>query len=206
MSPSARLVVATGNRGKLREIARSLEGLPLEVVSLDQFPGFCPAEETGTTFLENARLKAQAAASFTGLPSLADDSGLEVDALGGAPGVFSSRYGGREGDDAANIARLLRELEGVPEEMRGARFVCTLVLAHPDGRWVFLEGVCRGRIALDPRGSSGFGYDPVFIPEGMDRTMAQLTVEEKNALSHRGKAMRALREMLERGEPPWLWE
>ena len=201
-----RLFLATRNRGKLREITRILEGLPLEVVGLGEFPDFPPVEETGETFLENALLKARAAASFTGLPSLADDSGLEVDALRGAPGVMSSRYAGKEGDDAANVARLLREMEGIPEKRRGARFVCVLVLAHPDGRWVSLEGTCRGRIATSPRGTGGFGYDPVFIPEGMDRTMAQLSLEEKNALSHRGAALRALREMLEKREPSWLWE
>lgn len=206
MKNGVKLVIATRNRGKLREIAALLKGLPLEVVGLEEFPGFPGAEEIGSTFLENALIKAQAASSFTGLPSLADDSGLEVEALGGAPGVISSRYGGREGDDAANIARLLREMEGIPEERRGARFVCVLVLAHPDGRWVFLEGTCRGRIARAPRGAEGFGYDPVFVPEGREETMAQLSLEEKNSLSHRGKALRALREMLERKEPPWLWE
>lgn len=202
----ARLLVATRNRGKLREIVSYLEDLPLEIMGLGDFPDLPSVEETGSTFLENARTKALAAASRTGVPSLADDSGLEVEALGGAPGVISSRYGGREGDDAANIARLLREMEGVPEERRGARFVCVLVLAHPDGRWVSLEGTCPGRIAEAPRGKRGFGYDPVFIPEGLDRTMAQLSLEEKNSLSHRGRALRALSEMLRRGEPVWFWE
>ncbi len=201
-----KLLVATRNRGKLREIVHFLQDLPIEIEGLEVFPELPPVEETGSTFLENARTKALSVALQTGLPSLADDSGLEVEALGGAPGVISSRYGGREGDDAANIARLLREMEGLPEESRRARFVCVLVLAHPDGLWVSVEGVCPGRIAEAPRGTGGFGYDPVFVPEGLERTMAQLSLEEKNSLSHRGRALRALRELLERGEPSWFWE
>jgi XTP/dITP diphosphohydrolase len=200
-----RLAVATRNQGKIREIGEALRGLPLHLITWEEFPGWRVPEEKGKTFEENALEKAESLAGFSGLPSLADDSGLEVEALGGAPGVASAHYAGRHGDDAANIARLLRELEGIPEEERQARFVCVLALVGPRGERFLVREECEGRITGEPRGEGGFGYDPVFVPRGYSRTMAELSLEEKNSLSHRGKALRRLRELLERGEPSWLF-
>lgn len=200
-----RLALATRNRGKIIEISRFLSGLSLCLLTCDDFPEWPVPEEKGGTFEENALEKAESLALFSGLPSLADDSGLEVDALGGAPGVESAHYAGKHGDDAANISRLLREMEGVPEKDRGARFVCVLALAGPRGERLLLRETCEGMIAEAPRGGGGFGYDPVFVPRGETRTMAELSLEEKNALSHRGKALRRLRELLESGEPAWLF-
>ncbi len=200
-----RLAVATRNAGKIREIRKALEGLPLRLLTCEDFPDWPVPEEEGSTFEENALEKAESLARFSGLPSLADDSGLEVDALDGAPGVSSAYYAGRHGDDAGNVARLLTEMEGIPSEGRGARFVCVLALAGPRGERRLIRETCEGRIAEEPRGEGGFGYDPVFVPRGHSRTMAELTLEEKNALSHRGKALRRLRELLERGEPTWLF-
>lgn len=193
-----RLLVASGNRRKAAEIAAILGGgAPgrLEVLTLADFPGLELPEETGATFLENARIKARAGAAGSGLPTLGEDSGLSVDALGGAPGVLSARYA--EGDDAARWSKLLQELRGVPAGGRTARFVCAAVLALPDGREISSEGVCEGEIALAPRGEGGFGYDPVFLlPDG--RTMAELTSEEKAAISHRGKALRSIGDNVEK--------
>jgi XTP/dITP diphosphohydrolase len=180
-----RLLVATGNRGKLKEF-RALLPRPLELLSLTDV-GLESPPETGTTFAENARLKARAAARQSGLIALADDSGLEVDALGGAPGLHSARYAGEGGDDQANREKLLAALTGVPFAQRGARFRCVLVVATPDGQEVESEGVCEGSIAFSPSGEHGFGYDPLFVfPDG--RTMAQLLPDEKNAKSHRARA------------------
>lgn len=204
MSP-ARLVLATGNRGKIGEIAQALSGLDLDILTKDDFRHWPALEEEGDTFEDNAAAKATALARWAGLPALADDSGLEVEALGGAPGVDSALYAGTHGDDAANIARLLREMEGVPPRGRGARFVCVLVLASPDGRRVEIRETCEGAVAPAPRGELGFGYDPVFVPAGEERTLAEMPLEEKNAVSHRGKALRRLRSLLERGEPYWLF-
>jgi XTP/dITP diphosphohydrolase len=200
-----RLVLASGNQGKIREIRQVLEGLPLEIFTYDDFEEWPLLEEKGSTFEENAVAKATLLSRWAGLPALADDSGLEVDELGGAPGVISALYAGEHGNDAANIARLLREMEGVPEERRGARFVCVLALASPRGERLLVRETCRGLLAEAPQGELGFGYDPVFIPEGMERTMAELPLEEKNAISHRGKALRRLRRLLESGEPSWLF-
>lgn len=200
-----RLAVATRNRGKIREIKEVLHGLPIRLLTCDDFPGWPVPEEKGSTFEENALEKAESLALFSGLPSLADDSGLEVEALGGAPGVTSAHYAGKHGDDAANIARLLRELEGIPSQERNARFVCVLALAGPRGEKLLLREDCEGWITGEPRGEGGFGYDPVFVPRGYSRTMAELSLEEKNAVSHRGKALRRLRSLLERGEPGWLF-
>jgi XTP/dITP diphosphohydrolase len=187
-----RLLVATGNRGKAAEAAAILgegAGERLEVLTLADFPGLTPPEETGATFLENARIKARAGAAGSGLPTIGEDSGLAVDALGGAPGVLSARYA--EGDDRARCEKLLREMAGVPASLRSARFVCAAVLALPDGREESAEGFCEGAIAPVPLGAGGFGYDPVFLlPDG--RTMAELAPEEKNAISHRGRALRRL--------------
>ncbi|NPV60196.1 MAG: XTP/dITP diphosphatase [Actinobacteria bacterium] len=201
----ARLALATGNRGKAREIAEVLDGLELDILTRDDFDEWPDLEETGKTFEENAVAKALELSRWSGLPALADDSGLEVEALGGAPGVDSAIYAGTHGNDAANVARLLRELEGIPQRERGARFVCVLALASPAGDTVLVRETCEGAVSEAPRGDKGFGYDPVFIPAGMSRTMAELTLEEKNAVSHRGKALRRLRALLEAGEPAWLF-
>jgi XTP/dITP diphosphohydrolase len=200
-----KLVLATRNRGKIREMKELLQDLPLSVLTWEDVEGWPVAEEKGSTFEENALAKAREAARWTGMPSLADDSGLVVDALGGEPGVHSALYAGVHGDDVANIARLLREMEGVPSAERTARFVCVLALADPGGKTLLVRETCEGAVADRPRGRGGFGYDPVFIPHGETRTMAELSPEEKNALSHRGKALRRLRELLERGEPAWLF-
>ncbi len=181
------LVVATRNAGKKRELEASLAPLGYELLTLEEV-GAGEVEETGDTFLENAELKARAALQASGVAVLADDSGLEVDALGGAPGVHSARYAGVAHDDCANNARLLRELAGV--EDRTARFRCTLVYLEPGGRRIVVDGTCEGRIADAPRGNGGFGYDPLFLVD--DRTMAELSAEEKNSCSHRGRALAEL--------------
>ena len=187
-----RLLVASKNPRKLAEMLRILDGLPIELVSLADLPEVADVEETGATFAENAALKAEAFARAAGLPAVADDSGLEVDALGGAPGVHSARYAGRHGDDAANIAKLLAELEAVPPDRCTARFRCCIAVADDRGVLATLEGACEGTIVRDPAGENGFGYDPVFLPaDGDARTMAQRTAEEKDAISHRGAALRA---------------
>ena len=181
-----RLLLATRNAHKLAEIRAMLPGVDL--VGTDAFPGVPDPAETGATFEENARIKAEAWRDATGLPALADDSGLEVEALGGAPGVLSARYAGTHGDTAANNAKLLRALEGVPAERRGARFVCALALALPGGATRTLRGECRGRIVEAGRGAGGFGYDPLFVPEGEALTFGELPVETKARLSHRARA------------------
>jgi XTP/dITP diphosphohydrolase len=187
-----RLLLASGNRKKAAEIAAILAdvtGARFEVLTLADFPGLESPEETGTSFLENARIKALAGASGSGLPTIGEDSGLAVDALGGGPGIFSARYA--EGGDGARCEKLLRELASVPPGQRAARYVCAAVLALPDGREESARGTCEGAIALAPRGTGGFGYDPVFLlPDG--RTMAELTPEQKAAISHRGRALQLL--------------
>jgi XTP/dITP diphosphohydrolase len=204
LSP-ARLVLATSNRGKIREISDLLSGLDIEVLTCGELDGWPTLEEKGDSFEENAASKAGELSRWAGMPALADDSGLEVEALGGEPGVRSARYAGVQGDDAANIARLLRELEGIPPERRGARFVCVLVLASPDGESIEIRETCEGSVTTAPRGERGFGYDPVFVPAGMEKTLAELPLGEKNAVSHRGKALRRLRALLESGEPQWVF-
>ena len=195
-----RIVVATGNRGKLAELDRILDGLPVELVPMDEL-GLASPVEDGDTFEANALIKARAAARATGLPALADDSGLEVDALGGAPGVRSARYAadedpGAQGDQANN-ARLVRELDGVPDAQRTARFVCAAALVAPDGREWTERGTMEGRIVDEPRGANGFGYDPHFVAEGETRTNGELSAEEKDARSHRGAAFGAVRPHVE---------
>ena len=194
-----RVVVATANRGKLAEIRAALDFTGWEFATATDL-GAEPldVEETGTTFEENARLKAHAYRAAFGLAALADDSGLEVDMLGGAPGVYSSRYaGGCCNSDADNNARLLMELEEVPAERRAARFRCAIVFADVDGTETVASGACEGTIGFEPRGEGGFGYDPLFWPDATPgRTMAELAMEEKNAVSHRGAALRVLAEML----------
>lgn len=183
------LLVATRNEGKAREFAALLGAAPLRVRSLADFPHAPEVEETGATFAENAALKARAYASATGLWTLADDSGLEVDALGGAPGVFSARYGGLA-TDAGRTARLLEELARTNDRARRARFVCVIALAlPPSDRLHLFEGTCEGRIARAPRGTHGFGYDPVFCPDGYRQTFGELPDETKANLSHRARAL-----------------
>ncbi len=189
------LVVATGNPGKVREL-QALIPAGFVLRSLVE-AGLSPVEETGMTFTENAALKALAAARGSGQLALADDSGLEVDALDGAPGIYSARYAGEPSNDAANIAKLLTALEGVSAAKRSARFRCAVALASPGGLIATADGRCEGAIGFAPHGDHGFGYDPVFVlPDG--RTMAQLPAREKNDISHRAQAIRALRPALER--------
>lgn len=180
------LLIATRNAHKLAEIREMLPGITLR--GTEAWPEAPDPEETGETFEANARIKAEAWCAATGLPALADDSGLEVEALGGEPGIRSARYAGVHGDTAANNAKLLRALEGVPQGGRGARFVCALALALPGQPTRTLRGVCVGRIADAPSGAGGFGYDPLFIPEGHSRSFADLPAEVKATLSHRAQA------------------
>ena len=192
-------VVATGNAGKLAEMRALLGDLPLALRGLADLPRIeLPPE--GDDYAENAVAKARAVALATGLPALGDDSGLEVDALGGRPGVHSARYGGPGRDDAARVALLLHELASVPEAQRSARFVCVVALVTPDGDSVTARGSCEGRILAAPRGEGGFGYDPVFAAEGRDVSLAELPADEKNRLSHRGRAVAALRAKLRAAE------
>jgi XTP/dITP diphosphohydrolase len=193
------LLLASANQGKLRELRAILEGLPVELVGLAEAGlGEPPeVEETGETFLENALLKGRAYAAWSGMAAVADDSGLEVDALGGAPGVRSARYAGPGASDQANLDKLLAALEGVPPERRTARFRCAAVLVDPDvGKW-HAEAAWEGRILDGPRGSGGFGYDPVFLPAGWQKTSAEVDQATKDAASHRGMAFRALRPAIE---------
>jgi XTP/dITP diphosphohydrolase len=191
------LVLASGNAGKLAELRPLLDGSGFTLRAQSEL-GVSDAEETGLTFVENALLKARHAARATGLPALADDSGLCVDALGGAPGLYSARYAGVHGDADRNIARLLREMEDVADDARGASFHCAIVvLRHAaDPRPLIVEGLWQGRILRAPRGSGGFGYDPVFLDEGSGLTAAQLPAATKNTISHRGRALAVLRERL----------
>jgi XTP/dITP diphosphohydrolase len=191
------LVFATRNRHKLRELEQLLTPLGYHAVALEALAPNAPeVEEDAPTFAGNAEKKARAALEATGLPSLADDSGLEVDALGGAPGVRSARYAGAGHDDRANNERLLREMAEVPDGQRAARFRCALALVTVDGKLHLAEGTCEGSILRAPRGSGGFGYDPLFRLAGAEQTMAELAAEEKNRVSHRARAMRRLSELL----------
>ncbi|TLQ45666.1 RdgB/HAM1 family non-canonical purine NTP pyrophosphatase [Streptomyces marianii] len=197
-----RLILATRNPGKITELRAILAdaGLSHELVGADAYPDLPDVKETGVTFAENALLKAHALAQATGLPAVADDSGLCVDVLGGAPGIFSARWSGTHGDDTANLELLLAQLSDITEEHRAAHFACAAALALPDGTERVVEGRLRGTLRHVPSGANGFGYDPILQPDGETRTCAQLSPEEKNAISHRGKAFRALvpvvREML----------
>jgi XTP/dITP diphosphohydrolase len=188
------LVLATRNQSKLRELARIL-GTEIRLVGLDAFPAAPDVPETGVTFEANALLKARAIATYTRLPSVADDSGLCVDALNGMPGVLSARWAGQYGGDKANLDLVLAQVSDVPDARLGARFVCAAALVVPaDGtalEWV-VTGEVEGRLIRAPRGSGGFGYDPIFQPDGFDQTTAEMTPEAKDAISHRGRAFRAL--------------
>ncbi len=190
MTDKPRLLVATSNPGKQREYRALLRDVPAEIVFPDELGITLKVEEDGATFRENAAKKAVALANASGLPALADDSGLEVDTLGGEPGVRSSRWAGEDADDPRRRAFLLDRLRGIPAP-RTARFVCVIAIASPGGEVQYAEGECRGEITLAERGANGFGYDPLFQPEGRSVTMAELTAEEKNALSHRARAARA---------------
>jgi XTP/dITP diphosphohydrolase len=186
-----RLVLATRNEGKLRELARIL-GTQARIAGLDEFPGAPDVAETGATFEANALLKARAIASYTRLPAVADDSGLCVDALNGMPGVLSARWAGQHGADKANLDLVLAQVADVPDARLGARFVCAAALAVPDGREWVVTGQVEGRLIRAPRGSGGFGYDPIFQADGFEETTAEMTPEAKDAISHRGRAFRAL--------------
>ena len=193
-----RLLLATRNAGKLAELQRLLESaVPgVEVLGLRDVPEYPEAPETGATFEENALLKAREAVRYTGLPAVADDSGLTVDSLNGMPGVLSARWSGRHGDDDANTALLLGQIADVPDERRGGAFVCAAALVTPEGTEHVLRAEWRGTVIRGKRGTNGFGYDPVFVPEGGDRSMAEMTRDEKAAISHRGRAARRLAAVL----------
>lgn len=186
------LLIATGNKNKVRELQEMLDSAKWQVKSLKDFPQVVMPPEDKPDFMGNAMVKAKAAADQTGLLTLADDSGLVVDALDGAPGVHSARYAGDGHDDEANNQKLLRELAGCPMEKRTARFVSCIALVTPDGRVESATGTCEGCIGLEKAGTEGFGYDPLFIVEGLGKTMAELTLKEKNAVSHRGKALKEI--------------
>jgi XTP/dITP diphosphohydrolase len=193
------LVLATRNSHKVAELRRILAdaGLDVELLDMSSFPQVPDVVETGITFAENALLKAHAVAAATGLPAVADDSGLCVDVLGGAPGVFSARWSGRHGDDAANVDLLLAQLADVADDRRSAHFACAAALAWPGGAGapaaeLLVEGRLQGTLLRQRRGLGGFGYDPIFLPEGFDRTTAEMSAPEKDAISHRGRAFREL--------------
>lgn len=188
-------IIATHNMKKRNELARILEPLGVEVLTAEQAGvELTDVEETGTTFEENARLKSESGCKETGMPCIGDDSGLVVDALGGAPGVYSARYAGDHGNDPANIALLLENMKDVPDEKRTARFMCTVCCTYPDGSEIVVSGTCEGKIGYEPKGDGGFGYDPIFMVG--DKSFAELTAEEKDRISHRGNALKALAEAL----------
>jgi len=189
-----RLVLASRNPHKVAELSRILAdcGLAVDLVGVDAFDNVPEVAETGQTFEENALLKAHAVAAATGLPAVADDSGLEVDALNGMPGVLSARWSGRHGDDAGNLRLVLGQLEDVPDQRRGAAFHCAAAVALPDGSALVAHGRWTGHLVRAPRGSNGFGYDPIFVPDGQGRTSAEMSPPEKDAESHRARALRAL--------------
>lgn len=189
-----RIVLATRNAHKLEELHRILDaaGLDVDLVGATEFPDLPDIPETESTFAGNALLKAREIARLTGLPAVADDSGLCIDALNGMPGILSARWSGRHGDDAANLRLVLGQLDDVPDRRRGAAFHCAAAIALPDGTERVVEGTIDGTIIREPRGSGGFGYDPIFVPLGADRTLAEIPAAEKDAISHRGRALEAL--------------
>jgi XTP/dITP diphosphohydrolase len=189
---SSTVVLATRNQGKVAELRRILSAYDVELLGLESFPDLPDVAETGETFAANALLKAHAVSQATGLLAVADDSGLAVDALNGMPGILSARWSGRHGADQANLDLLLAQLADVPDERRGAAFICAAAAAAPDGREVVVEGRIDGSLIRHPRGSNGFGYDPIFVPTGEKRTTAEMSSEDKDAISHRGKVFRAL--------------
>lgn len=190
------LVLATRNKGKILEIESILSDLPIKIKSLLDFPKIPEIEETGKTFEENALIKAKKVAKLTGLPALADDSGLVVDYLNGAPGIYSARYAGEGANDKKNNEKLLNELRGVPLEKRGAAFVCVVALCTAKGSCYVKEGECNGIISLSPCGSYGFGYDPIFFLPNYGKTMAELPLEVKNQISHRSQALKKMKSLI----------
>ena len=194
----SRLLIATANRGKVVEYGELLAGIDCTLLSLADVGISGSIDESGTTYEENARIKAVECAARSGIVTLADDSGLEVDALGGEPGVFSARYAGDNATDAERVAYLLSKLKGVPEAERGARFVCVIAIAFPCGDVMYCYGECPGRIVTEPRGERGFGYDPAFWVPELGHTMAELPPEVKNGISHRGRAAAKARDVLGR--------
>jgi XTP/dITP diphosphohydrolase len=192
-----KILFASHNPDKIRELENALQGLPLEVASARDYPDLIPPEESGTTLEENALLKARAAHQATGQLCLADDTGLEVEALNGAPGVHSARYAGPEQSYRRNLEKLAREMAAVAAGRRAARFRTAVALLFPDGSEWVVEGVCEGEIATAARGDGGFGYDPLFYLPELDKTFAEMSLSEKQSLSHRGRAMRKARAMLE---------
>jgi XTP/dITP diphosphohydrolase len=194
----SKVVLATRNAGKLLELHRILDaaGLDIQLVGMDAFPDVPDVVETGATFVDNALLKARAAYEATGLLAVADDSGLAVDALNGMPGVLSARWAVRHGDDRANLDLVLGQLTDVPDERRGAAFICAAAAVGPDGAEAVAEGLMEGVLIREPRGTNGFGYDPIFLPYGFEVTTAQMSDADKDAISHRGKAFRAMAPLL----------
>jgi len=201
--PLSKIVFASGNPGKIREVADIFADLHIAIVPQKEFAIESP-EETGTTFIDNALLKARHASAQSGLPAMADDSGIAVDALGGRPGVWSARYAGEAATDEQNVDKLLDELADVPDEQRAAGFHCAAVLVFPDSDVapLIVEAVWRGKILRQRLGEGGFGYDPVFLDPSSGKTGAQMTRDEKNGVSHRGKAFRELKNLLPQGQPP----
>jgi XTP/dITP diphosphohydrolase len=192
---SHKLVLATRNQGKITEFRRILDALApgaIELIGVDQFPDLIDVEETGSTFEENSLLKARYTSHATGLPAIADDSGLCVDALNGDPGIFSARWAGEHGNDRANLDKVLAQLKDIPDDKRTAHFICVASLVLPDGRHQVAEGRFDGHILHAPVGDNGFGYDPIFQPVGLSISSAQMSAEEKDLLSHRGKSLRSL--------------
>jgi XTP/dITP diphosphohydrolase len=193
-----KLVIASRNDHKIQEMRRILEqvGLDIELVGIAEFPDLPDVEETGSTFAANAMLKARAVSEFTGLPAVGDDSGLCVDALNGMPGILSARWSGTHGNDQANLALLLAQISQVPTDRRGASFICAAAYVHPDGTEFVVEGQMSGTLIDAPVGTNGFGYDPIFVPQGHQITSAQMSAELKDSISHRGKALTALADQL----------
>ena len=190
------VVVASGNKGKIREIRNALKGFGLRIYALSDFQDVPEVEEDGNSFTENALKKARFYSKLFGKLTIADDSGLEVDSLKGMPGIYSARYAGERASGRENNQKLLREIQGVPISQRGARFKCIIAMTSPDGREAIAEGSCKGRIGFKEKGRKGFGYDPLFILPKYGKTMAELTLEEKNRVSHRGKALRKLKKII----------
>ncbi|MEH1165425.1 RdgB/HAM1 family non-canonical purine NTP pyrophosphatase [Micromonospora sp. CPCC 205539] len=201
-----KVLLATRNRKKLVELQRILDGAlgahRIALLGLDDVEAYAELPETGLTFGENALIKAREGCRRTGLPTIADDSGLAVDALSGMPGVFSARWSGQHGDDHANLQLVLNQIADVPDEQRAASFVCTVALVLPNGKEHLVDGRQSGRVLRSPRGDGGFGYDPIFLGDGQDRTNAELTPAEKDAISHRGKALRELAKLVAKVLPP----
>ena len=196
MTEAMKIILATANRDKVREMRHALDGLPVEILTRDDVPGLPDVEEDGATLADNAIKKAREICDALGVPAVADDTGLEVDALGGEPGVYSSRFAGPGATYADNVRLLLDRMRDVPDGSRTARFRCVVALAEPNGAHLFVEGVCEGVITREPRGNGGFGYDPIFLATETGRTFAEMSVAEKHGISHRGLAMARMRKVL----------